>query len=153
MPPQQAQRGGAHRPHRTVFVTVGTTKFDALIRAVDRQTFADALVAAGYTRLVMQIGRWARAGPAGRAARWVCLASALLVPARAQADACMTGPTMLQPRPLSYMPAGWPQRLEPAVVLSPPLPTLPQGRVPAPPPAAPQQPLHAAAQRPGRRVL
>ncbi len=65
MPPQRAQR--------TVFVTVGTTKFDALIRAVDRQPFADALVAAGYTRLVMQIGRWAggaaghgawRAGPA-----------------------------------------------------------------------------------------
>lgn len=44
---------------RAVFVTVGTTKFDALIRAVDQQAFADVLVAAGYTRLVMQIGRWA----------------------------------------------------------------------------------------------
>lgn len=42
---------------RAVFVTVGTTKFDALIRAVDQQAFADVLVAAGYTRLVMQIGR------------------------------------------------------------------------------------------------
>lgn len=42
---------------RVVFVTVGTTKFDALIRAVDQQAFADVLVAAGYTRLVMQIGR------------------------------------------------------------------------------------------------
>ncbi|KAI7837467.1 hypothetical protein COHA_008725 [Chlorella ohadii] len=41
----------------TVFVTVGTTKFDALIRAVDQQAFADVLVAKGYTRLVMQIGR------------------------------------------------------------------------------------------------
>ncbi|KAL4427919.1 hypothetical protein ABPG75_002008 [Micractinium tetrahymenae] len=56
MPPQHAQRGAAQRGDRTVFVTVGTTKFDALIRAVDRQAFADTLVAAGYTRLVMQIG-------------------------------------------------------------------------------------------------
>lgn len=40
-----------------MFVTVGTTKFDALIRAVDQQAFADALVAAGYTRLVMQVRR------------------------------------------------------------------------------------------------
>jgi beta-1,4-N-acetylglucosaminyltransferase len=40
-----------------VFVTVGTTRFDALIRAVDRRAFADVLVAAGYTRLIMQIGR------------------------------------------------------------------------------------------------
>lgn len=68
MPPQHAQRGTAQRAHRTVFVTVGTTKFDALIRAVDRQPFADALVAAGYTRLVMQIGRWASQGSL-RAAR------------------------------------------------------------------------------------
>ncbi|EFN58332.1 hypothetical protein CHLNCDRAFT_34478 [Chlorella variabilis] len=51
--------GPAARLERTVFVTVGTTKFDALIRAVDQQAFADVLVAAGYTRLVMQIGRWA----------------------------------------------------------------------------------------------
>ena len=51
MPPAAAERA--------VFVTVGTTKFDALIRAVDQQAFADVLVAAGYTRLVMQIGRWA----------------------------------------------------------------------------------------------
>lgn len=49
--------GPAARLERTVFVTVGTTKFDALIRAVDQQAFADVLVAAGYTRLVMQIGR------------------------------------------------------------------------------------------------
>jgi beta-1,4-N-acetylglucosaminyltransferase len=47
------------RSDRTVFVTVGTTKFDALIRVVDQQAFADTLVAAGYTRLVMQIGRCA----------------------------------------------------------------------------------------------
>jgi beta-1,4-N-acetylglucosaminyltransferase len=50
--------GGGGRPaERTVFVTVGTTRFDALIRAVDRRAFADVLVAAGYTRLIMQIGR------------------------------------------------------------------------------------------------
>lgn len=54
MPPRGEPQ---HGQHRTVFVTVGTTKFDALIRAVDRQAFADALVARGYTRLVMQIGR------------------------------------------------------------------------------------------------
>ena len=47
--------GGGGRPARTVFVTVGTTKFDALIRAVDQQAVADALVARGYTRLVMQV--------------------------------------------------------------------------------------------------
>ena len=57
MPPQRAAPGGAGE--RTVFVTVGTTCFDPLIRAVDQQTFADVLVARGYTRLVMQIGRCA----------------------------------------------------------------------------------------------
>lgn len=40
----------------TVFVTVGTTKFDALIRACDQQALADALVERGYGRLVMQVG-------------------------------------------------------------------------------------------------
>lgn len=49
--------GAGRRGERTVFVTVGTTKFDALIRAVDQQAFADVLVGRGYTRLVMQIGR------------------------------------------------------------------------------------------------
>lgn len=43
-------------PHRSVFVTVGTTCFDALIRAVDDRAVADALAAAGYTHLVMQVG-------------------------------------------------------------------------------------------------
>lgn len=38
----------------TVFVTVGTTKFDALIAAVDDPRVADALVARGYGKLVMQ---------------------------------------------------------------------------------------------------
>ena len=40
----------------TVFVTVGTTKFDALIQAVDRAEIAAALTAKGYSRLVIQKG-------------------------------------------------------------------------------------------------
>ena len=39
---------------RTVLVTVGSTKFDELIRAVDSQPFADELVAQGYNKLIMQ---------------------------------------------------------------------------------------------------
>lgn len=37
-----------------LFVTVGTTKFDALIRAVDDAAFADELAAQKFTRLVVQ---------------------------------------------------------------------------------------------------
>ena len=40
----------------TVLVTVGTTKFDALVKAVDSADVAHALVARGYTRLVIQKG-------------------------------------------------------------------------------------------------
>lgn len=40
----------------TVFVTVGTTKFDALVQAVDSVAVADALVAKGYSKLVIQKG-------------------------------------------------------------------------------------------------
>ena len=40
----------------TVFVTVGTTKFDALVQAVDTIEVADALVKQGYTALVIQKG-------------------------------------------------------------------------------------------------
>ena len=39
---------------RTAFVTVGTTKFDALVAAVDDPRVAAALVARGFRRLVMQ---------------------------------------------------------------------------------------------------
>ena len=57
---QQQQRSATTTTtSTTVFVTVGSTKFDPLIRAVDQPRFADALVARGYTRLVMQIGRCA----------------------------------------------------------------------------------------------
>ena len=40
----------------TVFVTVGTTKFDALIQAVDTTEVANALVRKGYSKLVIQKG-------------------------------------------------------------------------------------------------
>ncbi|KAI8470239.1 MAG: glycosyl transferase [Monoraphidium minutum] len=44
------------RGRKSVLVTVGTTKFEALIRAVDTQAFSDALVSKGYSRLVIQKG-------------------------------------------------------------------------------------------------
>lgn len=39
-----------------VLVTVGSTKFDALIQAVDNLDVLNALVSKGYTRLVIQQG-------------------------------------------------------------------------------------------------
>jgi beta-1,4-N-acetylglucosaminyltransferase len=39
-----------------VFVTVGTTKFDALIKAMDRHEVANALTKKGYSKLIMQMG-------------------------------------------------------------------------------------------------
>ncbi|KAL6541321.1 hypothetical protein OROHE_011029 [Orobanche hederae] len=42
---------------RTVFVTVGTTCFDSLVRAVDMQETRDALFQKGYADLVIQMGR------------------------------------------------------------------------------------------------
>ncbi len=44
----------AAQPQRAVLVTVGSTKFDALIRAVDDERVADALSAQGYDALIMQ---------------------------------------------------------------------------------------------------
>ncbi|GBF94213.1 UDP-N-acetylglucosamine transferase subunit [Raphidocelis subcapitata] len=41
---------------KSVLVTVGTTKFEALIRAVDSRAFENALVAKGYSHLVIQKG-------------------------------------------------------------------------------------------------
>ena len=41
----------------TAFVTVGTTKFDALMAAVDDPRVAAALAARGFGRLVMQACR------------------------------------------------------------------------------------------------
>ncbi|BAT81378.1 hypothetical protein LR48_Vigan07g087600 [Vigna angularis] len=42
---------------RVVFVTVGTTCFDALVRAVDSNIVKQALFAKGYTHLFIQMGR------------------------------------------------------------------------------------------------
>jgi len=42
---------------RVVFVTVGTTCFDALVRAVDSNIIKQALFAKGYTHLLIQMGR------------------------------------------------------------------------------------------------
>lgn len=42
---------------RTVFVTVGTTSFDSLIKAVDTQEVKDQLSRKGYTHLLIQMGR------------------------------------------------------------------------------------------------
>ncbi len=46
-----AARGG------TVLVTVGTTRFDALVAAVDDPAVAEALAARGYAELVLQACR------------------------------------------------------------------------------------------------
>ena len=40
---------------RVVFVTVGTTKFDALVKAMDDDNIAQELAVKGYTHLVMQV--------------------------------------------------------------------------------------------------
>ncbi|KAJ0466015.1 putative N-acetylglucosaminyldiphosphodolichol N-acetylglucosaminyltransferase [Helianthus annuus] len=42
---------------RTVFVTVGTTSFDSLVKTVDSKQVKEALSAKGYTHLVIQMGR------------------------------------------------------------------------------------------------
>ncbi|CAI9767361.1 unnamed protein product [Fraxinus pennsylvanica] len=42
---------------RLVFVTVGTTSFDSLVRAVDTQEVKEALFRKGYTHLLIQMGR------------------------------------------------------------------------------------------------
>lgn len=42
---------------RVVFATVGTTSFDALVRAVDTQKVREALFGKGYTDLAIQMGR------------------------------------------------------------------------------------------------
>ena len=42
---------------KTVFVTVGTTLFDALVRVVDSLEVKQELLKRGYTNLVIQMGR------------------------------------------------------------------------------------------------
>nr|AFK37777.1 unknown [Lotus japonicus] len=48
---------GDQKTRRVVFVTVGTTCFDALVRAVDSQNVKQELFAKGYTHLIIQMGR------------------------------------------------------------------------------------------------
>ncbi|KAI4349999.1 hypothetical protein L6164_010532 [Bauhinia variegata] len=48
---------GNNKTRRGVFVTVGTTSFDSLVRAVDSQKVKQELVAKGYTHLLIQMGR------------------------------------------------------------------------------------------------
>ncbi|XP_027338886.1 UDP-N-acetylglucosamine transferase subunit ALG13 homolog [Abrus precatorius] len=48
--------GNNDKTKRVVFVTVGTTCFDALVRAVDSNDVKQALFAKGYTHLLIQMG-------------------------------------------------------------------------------------------------
>ncbi|KAK2445064.1 N-acetylglucosaminyldiphosphodolichol N-acetylglucosaminyltransferase [Trifolium repens] len=48
---------GGEKTKRVVFVTVGTTCFDALVKAVDSETVKKELLAKGYTHLLIQMGR------------------------------------------------------------------------------------------------
>lgn len=45
------------RLKKTVFVTVGTTCFDALVKVVDTQQVKEELSRKGYTHLLIQMGR------------------------------------------------------------------------------------------------
>ena len=42
---------------KTVFVTVGTTSFDALVKAVDTREVKEELSRRGYTDILIQMGR------------------------------------------------------------------------------------------------
>ncbi|EEF49798.1 UDP-N-acetylglucosamine transferase subunit ALG13 homolog [Ricinus communis] len=46
-----------NKKKRMVFVTVGTTLFDALVRAVDTEQVKQQLFRKGYTHLLIQMGR------------------------------------------------------------------------------------------------
>ncbi|OVA07407.1 Glycosyl transferase [Macleaya cordata] len=50
-------RDNGVKPHKTVFVTVGTTCFDALVKAVDTREVKEELSRKGYTHLLIQMGR------------------------------------------------------------------------------------------------
>ncbi|KAG6525987.1 UDP-N-acetylglucosamine transferase subunit ALG13 homolog [Zingiber officinale] len=49
--------GNGGRIRKMVFVTVGTTCFDALVKAVDSRQIKEALSKRGYTDLMIQMGR------------------------------------------------------------------------------------------------
>ncbi|XP_045811972.1 UDP-N-acetylglucosamine transferase subunit ALG13 homolog [Trifolium pratense] len=48
---------GLDKSRRVVFVTVGTTSFDALVKAVDSENVKKELLVKGYTHLLIQMGR------------------------------------------------------------------------------------------------
>lgn len=48
--------GGDLRREKMAFVTVGTTRFDALVRSVDSPEFEIALLSRGFSKLVVQAG-------------------------------------------------------------------------------------------------
>ena len=54
---------------KLVFVTVGTTLFDELIRTVDSDEILQRLATLGYTRVVIQTGEWAGHKTSQRASR------------------------------------------------------------------------------------
>lgn len=49
--------GDSERAKKTVFVTVGTTSFDTLVKAVDSERVKAELFRKGYTNLLIQMGR------------------------------------------------------------------------------------------------
>ena len=53
---ETAGKGGEKQNSKTAFVTVGTTRFDALVEAVDSPRFERALLSRGFGRLVVQAG-------------------------------------------------------------------------------------------------
>ena len=61
--------GGAHDDSAPIFLTVGTTRFDALVQAADDVAFAAAAEARGYTSLTIQ----ARSPGARRTAHARCV--------------------------------------------------------------------------------
>ncbi|XP_059306891.1 uncharacterized protein LOC132058354 [Lycium ferocissimum] len=51
------EKGGTAKEKRVVFVTVGTTCFDALVKAVDTPEVKNELFMKGYTNIIIQMGR------------------------------------------------------------------------------------------------
>lgn len=49
--------GGDEIGKKVVFVTVGTTSFDSLIKAIDSDEVREDLLKKGYTHLIIQMGR------------------------------------------------------------------------------------------------
>jgi beta-1,4-N-acetylglucosaminyltransferase len=64
-PPAAAGAPAAGGDGGYVFVTVGTTSFDAMVEAVTSPAFAAAVAARGHPRVVVQVGRGAFLPPAG----------------------------------------------------------------------------------------